>query len=77
VLLAGLAVAWFLQRHPAKNPAASRIGVRMSCPGPQVHVVELSASRFNYGEEESPALLVLCTQENDRWKVIAWAVEVP
>jgi hypothetical protein len=37
----------------------------------------LSASRLNFGEEESPALLLLWTKEEDRWKVIAWAVEVP
>ena len=37
----------------------------------------LSASRFNYGEEESPALLLLWTKEKDEWKIIAWAVEVP
>ena len=37
----------------------------------------LSASRLNYGEEESPALLLLWTNDKDRWKVVAWAVEVP
>src|SRR6516225_6777804 len=37
----------------------------------------LSASRLNYGEEESPALLLLWTNEKDLWKVVAWAVEVP
>jgi hypothetical protein len=37
----------------------------------------LSANRLNYGEEESPALLLLWTREKDQWKVIAWAVEVP
>ena len=37
----------------------------------------LSASRLNFGEEESPALLLLWTKEKDQWKVIAWAVEVP
>jgi hypothetical protein len=37
----------------------------------------LSGSRFNYGEEESPALLLLWTKEQDQWRVIAWAVEVP
>jgi hypothetical protein len=37
----------------------------------------LSASRLNYGEEESPALLLLWTNEKDQWKVVAWAVEVP
>jgi hypothetical protein len=37
----------------------------------------LSASRLSYGEEESPALLLLWTKERDQWKVIAWAVEVP
>jgi len=37
----------------------------------------LSANRLNYGEEESPALLLLWTKEKDQWKVVAWAVEVP
>jgi hypothetical protein len=37
----------------------------------------LSASRLNYGKEESPALLLLWTNDKDRWKVVAWAVEVP
>ena len=37
----------------------------------------LSASRLNYGQEESPALLLLWTREKDHWKVVAWAVEVP
>jgi hypothetical protein len=37
----------------------------------------LSASQLNYGEEKSPALLLLWTREKDKWKVIAWAVEVP
>jgi hypothetical protein len=37
----------------------------------------LSASRLNFGEEESPALLLLWSKENVSWKVVAWAVEVP
>jgi len=37
----------------------------------------LSASRLNFGEEESPALLVLWTKEKEGWRVVAWAVEVP
>jgi hypothetical protein len=37
----------------------------------------LSASRMNFGEEQSPALLLLWTKENAGWKVVAWAVEVP
>jgi len=37
----------------------------------------LSASRLNYGEEESPALLLLWTNEKGQWKVVAWAIEVP
>jgi hypothetical protein len=37
----------------------------------------LSANRLNYGEEESPALLLLWTREKDQWKIVAWAVEVP
>jgi hypothetical protein len=37
----------------------------------------LSASRLNFGEEKSPALLLLWTKEQPGWKVVAWAVEVP
>ena len=37
----------------------------------------LSASQLKFAEEESPALLLLWTKEKDRWKVVAWAVEVP
>ncbi len=37
----------------------------------------LSASRMNFGEEQSPALLLLWNKENAGWKVVAWAVEVP
>jgi hypothetical protein len=37
----------------------------------------LSASRMNFGEEQSSALLLLWTTEKAGWRVIAWAVEVP
>jgi hypothetical protein len=37
----------------------------------------LTASRFNYGEEQSPALLLLWTKEEADWKIVAWAVELP
>jgi hypothetical protein len=37
----------------------------------------LTASRFNYGEEQSPALLLLWTKEEAEWKIVAWAVELP
>ena len=37
----------------------------------------LSASQLKFREEESPALLLLWTQENENWKVVAWAVDVP
>ena len=37
----------------------------------------LSASQLNYGEEESPALLLLWTKEEAGWKVVAWTVELP
>ena len=37
----------------------------------------LSASRLNYGEEESPTLLLLWNKEGVGWKVVAWAVERP
>jgi hypothetical protein len=37
----------------------------------------LTASRFNYGEEQSPALLLLWSKEEAGWKIVAWAVELP
>jgi hypothetical protein len=37
----------------------------------------LTASRFNYEEEQSPALLLLWTKEEAGWKIVAWAVELP
>jgi hypothetical protein len=37
----------------------------------------LSASQFNYGEEQSPAFLLLWTKEKVRWKVVAWVVDAP
>jgi hypothetical protein len=37
----------------------------------------LSASTLSFGEEESPALLLLWAKEKSRWNVVAWAVEVP
>ena len=37
----------------------------------------LTASRLNYGDEQSPALLLLWTKEEAGWKVVAWAVELP
>ena len=37
----------------------------------------LSASRLNFGDEESPGLLLLWNKEITDWKVVAWAVEVP
>ncbi|MGB7439395.1 MAG: hypothetical protein WBR26_04545 [Candidatus Acidiferrum sp.] len=36
-----------------------------------------TASRLNFGDEESPALLLLWMHEKDRWKIVAWAIEVP
>jgi len=37
----------------------------------------LTASRLNYEEEQSPALLLLWTKEEGGWKIVAWAVELP
>jgi len=37
----------------------------------------LSATRFEFADEESPALLLLWTKQKDQWKVILSAVEVP
>ena len=37
----------------------------------------LTAGRLNYGDEQSPALLLLWTKEGAGWKIVAWAVELP
>ena len=37
----------------------------------------LSASQLNLDGEQSPALLLLWSQENARWKITAWSVEAP
>jgi len=37
----------------------------------------LTASRLNYEEEQSPALLLLWTKEDVGWRIVAWAVELP
>jgi len=37
----------------------------------------LSASRLNFGDEQSPGLLLLWNKEKTDWKIVAWAVEVP
>ena len=37
----------------------------------------LSPSQLNFAGEQSPALLLLWAQEKQRWKVIAWLVELP
>jgi len=36
-----------------------------------------TASRLNFGDEESPALLLLWAQKKNRWQIEAWAIEVP
>lgn len=54
------------KKIPALNPSDVKYGAYY-----------LSASRLNFGEEESPALLLLWRKENTQWKVAAWAVEVP
>jgi len=35
----------------------------------------LSASRLNFGVEQSPAFLLLWSRENARWKVVAWTID--
>ncbi len=54
------------ERTPDLKPADAKYGAYY-----------LTASRLNYGEEQSPALLLLWTKEKEAWKVVAWAVEVP
>jgi hypothetical protein len=54
------------EKSPALKPADAKYGTYF-----------LSASRFNFGEEESPALLLLWTKERVGWRIVAWAVEVP
>ena len=54
------------EASPELNPADAKYGTYY-----------LTASRLNYGEEQSPALLLLWTKEQAGWKVVAWAVELP
>jgi hypothetical protein len=54
------------EASPELNPADAKYGTYY-----------LTASRLNYGGEESPALLLLWTQEETSWRVVAWAVELP
>jgi hypothetical protein len=37
----------------------------------------LSASQLNFGEEQSPAFLLLWTKEKARWKLVAWVIDTP
>ena len=54
------------EKTPELNPVDAKYGTYY-----------LSASRLNFGEEESPALLILWAKQKAGWRVIAWAVEVP
>jgi hypothetical protein len=54
------------EKTPALKPSDAKYGAYY-----------LSANRLNYGDAESPALLLLWTREKDQWKIVAWAVEVP
>jgi hypothetical protein len=54
------------ESSPGLNPADAKYGTYY-----------LSASRLSFGEEKSPALLLLWAQEKAGWKVVAWAVELP
>ena len=54
------------EASPELNPADAKYGTYY-----------LTASRLNYGDEQSPALLLLWTKEQAGWKVLAWAVELP
>jgi hypothetical protein len=59
------------QRHlPEKSPELKLAEAKYG-------MYYLSASRLNFGEEESPALLLLWSKEKEGWKIVAWAVEVP
>jgi hypothetical protein len=57
-------------RAQAKSPELKRAEAKYG-------TYYLSASRLNFGDEESPPLLLLWTREPNQWKVVAWAVEVP
>ncbi len=54
------------EASPELNPADAKYGTYY-----------LTASRLNYGDEQSPALLLLWAKEDGGWKVVAWAVELP
>jgi hypothetical protein len=58
-------------RHlPAKTP-------ELTLADAKYESYYLSASRMNFGVEQSSALLLLWTKENAGWKVVAWAIELP
>jgi hypothetical protein len=63
----------FLCRHRQQSESSSELNPADAKYG----TYYLSASRLNYGEEQSPALLLLWTKEQSGWKVVAWAVELP
>jgi hypothetical protein len=63
----------FLCQHRQQSESSSELNPADAKYG----TYYLSASRLNYGEEQSPALLLLWTREQSGWKVIAWAVELP
>ena len=63
----------FLCQHRQQSESSSELNPADAKYG----TYYLSASRLNYGEEQSPALLLLWTKEQSGWKVIAWAVELP
>ena len=54
------------ENYPDLKPADAKYGTYY-----------LTASRFNYEEEQSPALLLLWTKEEAGWKIVAWAVQLP
>jgi hypothetical protein len=54
------------EASPELNPADAKYGTYY-----------LTASRLNYEDEQSPALLLLWAKEQASWKVVAWAVELP
>jgi len=49
---------------------------RKASPADNRRQYYLSPSQLNFEGEQSPALILLWAQEKQRWKVIAWLVEL-
>jgi hypothetical protein len=63
----------FLCGHRSSHPRAADLKLNELTYGKYY----ATASRLKLEDEESPAILLLWTEEQNRWKVVAWDLEVP